>query len=278
MSEFQKVIKYCAIAFAAFLAFTILTGIVTALFALTGLISNSSGKNLINIEKSFENVKSLSVEHGIGNLSIIQGGGDEVEVVAENVGENFEVEKSFSGELRIRSRFNFWNFISGKNKKAGESRITIYLPDGFVADKVELDAGAGNIALESLSAEKLDINAGAGNIDGSRIIAGEVKLDGGVGEITFEEVQFTDTDIDSGVGNVKIQGALYGKSKIDSGVGEVTLDLVQSGDDFNLKVDKGLGSVYIDGEKFSDLNWDSMTADNSLDINGGVGDININFQ
>ncbi|MGB8455116.1 MAG: DUF4097 family beta strand repeat-containing protein [Anaerocolumna sp.] len=278
MSEFQKIIKYCAMAFAAFLAFSIVTGIVTAVFSLTGFISNSSGKELADYNKSFENVKSLSVENGIGTLTIKTGTTNNVVVKAEKVNDDFTAQQSFSGELKIKSKFNFWNFIRGKNGIGDKSKITIYIPDDFVADKVELDAGAGNIDIEALSAEKFDIKAGAGNIDGSRIIADQVKLDGGVGEITLEDVKFTDADIDSGVGNVKIQGVLYGKNKIDCGVGEINLELMQSTDDFNLKVDKGLGSVYIDGEKFSDLNWDNGAADNSLDINGGVGDIDISFR
>ncbi|WMJ90037.1 DUF4097 family beta strand repeat-containing protein [Anaerocolumna sp. MB42-C2] len=278
MSEFQKVIKYCAIAFAAFLAFTIITGIVTAVFSITGVLSNTSNRNLIDINKSFENVKSLSVDHGIGNLNIESGSGNNVEVNASNVTDDFVVEKSFSGELRVKSKFNFWNFIGGNNGVNDKSKITIYIPEGFTFDRVKLDAGAGNIDIDSVQTEKLDINAGAGNIEGSKIIAEQVKLDGGVGEINFNEVKFTDSDIDSGVGNIKLQGVLYGKNKIECGVGGVTLDLDQSSDDFRLSVDKGLGSIYINGEKYSDLKWNNRTADNVLDVDGGVGDIDINFQ
>ncbi len=277
MSEFQKVIKYCAMAFAAFLAFSIITGIVTAVLAVTGAISDSSGKDTVDFNKSYENVSSLYIDHGIGTLNIRQGKSNEVEVDAKNV-EDINIDLSSSGELKIRSKFNFWNFISGNRGIGERSVITIYVPDDFVADKVVLDAGAGNIHIEALITEKLDINAGAGNIKGSNISAGQVILDGGVGDITFDEVNFTDSDIDSGVGNITIEGSLYGKNEIDCGVGEVTLDLAQSTDDFNIRVEKGLGNVRINGEKFSDLNWDNMTAENSLDINGGVGNIDIDFR
>lgn len=278
MSEFQKVIKYCAMAFAAFLAFSILTGIVTAVLAVTGFLSGGSGKAVNEINKSFEDVKSLSIEHGIGTLNIEQGDSDKVLVKAQNVNEDYVIDKSFSGELKLKNKFNFWSFISGNKGSGNKSVITVYLPSDFVAGRVKLDAGAGNINIEALNTEKLDVNAGAGNIKGGRITAGQVILDGGVGDITFEEVNFTDSDIDSGVGNVKIQGNLYGKNKIDCGVGEVTLDLLQSVDDYNLKVEKGLGSIYINGKKYSDLNWDNITADNTLDIEGGVGNIDINFR
>jgi DUF4097 and DUF4098 domain-containing protein YvlB len=277
MSEFQKVIKYIAMAFAAALAFTILSGIVTAILAVTGLLSHNPGKGSIDVNKSFSDVKSLYIENGVGTLNIKQGDGNEILVEAQNVTSDFVVDKSFSGELKIESKFNFWNIFSGKGGAGEKSKITVYVPADFVADRMKLDAGAGNIEIEDLEAEKLDINAGAGNINGSRITAEQVVLDGAVGNITLDQVNFTDSDIDCGVGNVKIQGSLYGKNKIDCGVGDVTLDLLQSSDDFNLKVEKGLGSVRINGEKYSDLNLNSKTADNSLKIDGGVGNIDVNF-
>jgi DUF4097 and DUF4098 domain-containing protein YvlB len=276
MSELQKVIKYCAIGFAAFLAFSIITGILTGVFALSGVFSIGSN-NTVNVSKSFENVKSLTAEPGVGNFTIKVGDSDKVEVVAENVNENFTAEKNFSGNLKIKDKFDFWNFFDGHSNN-GNSKITIYVPVGFVAEKIEIDAGAGNVNIDSLSTKKLDINAGAGNITGSNITADEVKMDGGVGEIRLDQVNLTDVDINSGVGNVNLQGSMYGKNKIDCGVGEVKLTLTGSVDDYDLTIDKGLGSIYINDEKYSDLNWNNNSATNSLDIDGGVGDIEIDFE
>jgi len=278
MSELQKVLKYCAMGFAAFLAFSIITGIITAVCAVTGVFSITGSANTVDVSKSFENVKSLSAEPSVGTFTIKVGESDEVEVVAENVSENFTAEKSFSGELRIKDNWNFWNIFNGKSSLNGKAKITIYVPEDFVAENIEIDAGAGNVNMEGLTTKKLDINAGAGNIYGKNITANKVKMDGGVGEITLEEVDLSDVDIESGVGNVNVQGSMSGKNKIDCGVGEVKLDLTGSTDDYDLKVDKGLGSVYINNEKYSDLNWNNITATKSLDINGGVGDIEINIE
>lgn len=277
MSELQKVIKYCAIGFAAFLAFIIITSIATAVFSLTGIVSGSNSTELIDVSKSFKDVKSLTIEHGVGNLNIRIGDSDEVVVEASNVNDNFVVDKSFSGDLKIKSKFVLWNIFNGKNNFGNNSKITIYLPNDFVAEKIKLDAGAGNINIDELTTKMLDINAGAGNINGKNIIAKEVALDGGVGEIEFENVELWNADIDCGVGTIEIEGALYGKNKIDCGIGEITLKLKGGTDDYRLKVKKGLGSIYLNGEKYSDLNWNNLTANNSLEINGGIGDINIRF-
>jgi len=278
MSELQKVLKYCAMGFAAFLAFSIITGIITAVLAITGTFSVFGSTNTVDVSHSFENVKSLSAEPGVGTFTIKVGESDKVEVVAENVSEKFSAEKSFSGELKIKDNWSFWNLFNGNSNLNGKAKITIYIPKDFVAENIEIDAGAGNVNMESLTTKKLEINAGAGNIYGKNITANKVKMDGGVGEITLEQANLTDVDIESGVGNVNVQGGMYGRSKIDCGVGEVKLTLTGSTDDYDLKIEKGLGSVYINNEKYSDLNWNNSTASNSLDINGGVGDIEINFE
>ncbi len=277
MSELQKVIKYCAIGFAAFLAFSIITGILSGVFAISGVFTGIGSNNTINVSESFEDVKSLSVEPGIGTFAIEIGETDKVEVIAENVSENFVVEKSFSGNLKIKGKFNVWNFFGDHSNNAG-ARITVYIPKDFIAENVDIDAGAGNINIEALTAKELEINAGAGNINGKNITAYEVKLDGGVGEISLEQVNLTDVDIDCGVGNIDLEGSLYGKSQIDCGVGEVNLTLTGSVDDYNLKVEKGLGSIRINDQKYSDLNWNNTTASNTLDISGGVGNIDIDFE
>lgn len=277
MSEFQRIIKYCAMAFAAFLAFTIISGILTGILALTGVISGMDGGNSTSINQSFDNVTSLYVEPGVGTLKMKVGESEQVVVIAENVSENFVVEQKNNGKLVLKGKVNIWNIFGNHfNNKKGD--ITIYLPSDFEAEKVELNAGTGNINIEELTTEMLDIDAGTGNITGSNITAHKVDIDGGVGDIDLDEVNLSNADIDCGVGKVSLQGSLTGKNQIDCGVGEVDLSLEDSADNYDIRVDKGLGDITINGEKYSDLKWNNKKADNSLDIDGGVGDIDIDFE
>lgn len=277
MSDLQKIIKYLAMGFAAFLAFTIITGILTGFVALTGAFSGIKTGKTTDINRSFDNVTSISAEPGFGTLRFKEGDSDQVEVIAENVSENFVVEKNHNGKLTVKGKYNFGN-IFGNNSGNGKSNITIYLPSDFVADDVKIEAGAGNINIEELTTKRLDINAGAGNISGKNITASQVDLDGGVGDIDFEEVNLSNADIDCGVGNINLQGYLLGRNKIDCGVGEVDLTLKGSVEDYNIKIDKGLGNVSIDGQKYSEIRWNNASTDNSLDIDGGVGNIEIEFE
>lgn len=279
MNEFQKVIKYCAMAFAIFLSVSIITGIASGIITAMGVVSaNSSSTETINYDESFEAVKSLYADNSVGNFIIKEGTGRTVQVVAENVMGEFSVNKNFSGELRIKSKFNFWNFLSGKSAFNKESKVTIYLPEGFEAERVKIEAGAGNVTIEELKTQRLEIEAGAGNIQGTEIIAEKVSLDGGIGEITLEDVDLTNVDVEAGVGNISIEGYLRGKNDIEAGIGNISLEIYGSADDYNLKADKGLGNITINGDKHFGLNWNNRTAENSLNIDGGVGNININFK
>lgn len=277
MSEFQKVLKYFAIAFAIFLAVSIIGGMITAILALAGIFTGGSSMETIGINQSFENVKSITIEHGIGTLTVKEGDGINVEVVGENVSENIVVEKNFSGNLNIRYKSNFFQWFNIKSMEVNNTKLTVYLPKGFIAENIHINAGAGNVNFENIKTEKFEMDGGAGNIRGENMVASEVKIDGGVGDIDLKDVDFTDTNIDSGVGNIRLDGYLSGRNKINCGVGEVDLNLKGSTDDYNIEVDKGLGNIYINGEKYSDVNWNNMTAPNELDIDGGVGNISINF-
>lgn len=277
MNEFQKVIKYLAIAFAVFLTVTIVTGIASGIVAIIG-VTTVNHEDMVDYNKSFDDVRSLVVEHGVGKLTIKTTDSNQITVEAVNVTESFYADKSLSGELKIKSKFNFWNMFNSGGSFNKNSTITIYLPASFEADKVKIDAGAGNVSIDSLKTVRLDINAGVGDVYGENIYADNVSLDGGVGEINLEYVELNDVDIDAGVGNIDIQGKITGRSEIDAGVGNIDLEVTGSSDNYDLKVDKGVGEIYIDGDKYSKLDWNNRTAEHSMDINGGVGNIRIDFK
>ena len=66
---------------------------------------------------------------------------------------------------------------------------------------------------------------------------------------------------------------LLGNNKIDQGVGELILDL--QNDDYKFKVEKGLGSITVNGNSYSE-DFEDGEGTNIIDIDGGVGSININ--
>lgn len=288
MSEFQKIIKYAAMAFAIFLTVAIITGIVGGILALTGVVSSVSdkrnktestaGDGNADFDKDFDGIVNLHIMNGVGELTIEKGSSDKVRVTASDVTKDFRTTVVSGDELKISTKSDFWNIFSWGINVHKKPRITVYLPEGFDGKKVVIDAGAGNIRVEDLNCEKLDINAGVGNINGNNINAGTLDIDGGVGEITLDAITTGDSDIDAGVGNIRIQGTLKGRNTVDAGVGDIRMNLEGSTDDYNIKVDPGVGSIYVDGNKYGKMSWNNKTAENSIDIDGGVGSIHIDFK
>ena len=61
------------------------------------------------------------------------------------------------------------------------------------------------------------------------------------------------------------------------GVGESNITLLGSKEDYKLELEKGLGNISVDGVNVSDYG-SSGNGTNKVEINGGVGSINVRFE
>ena len=84
-------------------------------------------------------------------------------------------------------------------------------------------------------------------------------------------------DLDMGVGKLSLTSKLTGNNKIDSGVGAIDLSLIGSLEDYKISLDKGIGKATISGEDMKD-DYTYGTGINKIDIDGGIGSINIDFK
>ena len=279
MNQFQKTTKFIAMTFAVILAVGIISAITGVVLNVLSAVTGApifGNRNRIDIAYDFTGVESLSIDNSAGSLEIRTG--DTFRVEGSKVTEGFQAELTENGTLVVsehhKNRFLGFDFdwFSSPN-----SKITVYLPADFVAERAKLETGAGNTVIEALRAEELTISAGAGNLNGDQIVAEKVILDSGVGSFTLTGVSFHNAEIDCGVGSLRIEGELLGHSKIDCGVGDVKLDLVGSREDYSLDVDAGVGSVRVNGEKLSGSDTNEY-AEHSLKVDGGVGKVSIDFR
>ncbi|MDF2510534.1 MAG: putative rane protein [Herbinix sp.] len=278
MNSFQRTIKYIAIGFAIFLAVVIISAIINVGVIIASVVSGGLSMNKeksIDFSEVFTDVSSLEVNNSTGKLTILEG--DSFKVEAENVSRNFEAKLTKEGTLKVLDNSQnikfLWFRFNGINNP--NSQITVYLPKDFIAEDIILDSGAGNVNIDGVQTQYLMLSAGAGNINGSNIAAEKVKVDGGVGNVNLEKVSFEDSDFDCGVGNLTVNGTLLGKNKFDCGVGDVTLELAGDMDDYNIKVDAGVGNIRLNGEKISSEYENNNNSPNSIDIDGGVGNVTI---
>ena len=156
-------------------------------------------------------------------------------------------------------------------------QIILTIPEDFVFEKVTISAGAGAVKADTLLSEKLSLELGAGEVNiGELVAATRATINGGAGELNIGDGELTDLDLNIGVGEVNLKSRLTGNCGIDYGLGELSLTLVGTQDDYCITLDKGVGKATLDGVKMSD---DAMygTGDNSIEIDGGVGEIKIGF-
>lgn len=276
MSTFQKVIKYASITLAVFLTVGILSGIVGVISGVISIFSNGEDEYKLNYVKDFTDVEQLDISNGVGEITIRPGDGFKVE--GRNVSKNFKAYVN-NGTLIVEEKdsdkkFFWFIFGSGNNK----SSVTVYVPSDFNAKKIKIDSGTGKITLEDLSTDYLQINGGVGEINGQNITAKAVKAKGGVGDMTFRDVNFTDVDFDNGVGDLEIDGIIIGKSEFECGVGNIKLNINGNRKDYALIFDDNLGSIRVNGQKVSSEYRDSFSAKHTISIDGGVGDVKIDFK
>lgn len=276
MNTFQKIIKALAIALAVFIIFSIVTivfGIVTTIAKVTFLA------DLITIDKSevinyteeydIEQINSLYIDSSIAKLEIYES--DKIAVEATDVTKKFS-SKVENGKLVIKETAKTNISINGQVNPV----IKLYIPKGFVFDNVDIDSGVGDTTIESLQADVVEMSTGVGNLTIDYIdVKSKIDIESGVGKLNIKNSILNNLSFEAGVGEYNITTYLTGNSEFDCGVGNGTIVL----NDFNeenskIKIDKGLGNININGQSYSDSQVYGNGA-NIIDINGGVGNINI---
>ena len=275
MTTAQKVIKYLATAFAVFLIITIISAILSGVYALLsalGLIHTNKDivtENLKVISKEVKEVTTLKIDLAYTNLDIKTG--DDFKVETNNSNITFEEN---NGSVKIKEENRNWL----KNDNIS-SNLIICIPEDMIAiDETKIQTGAGKINIEKLNTQSLYLELGAGDVYIENVIAtGKTKIDGGVGKTELKYCEINNLKANLGMGEFTFSGKLTGKSEIDSGIGAINIDLIDNKNNYKIDVSKGLGNVTLDGQK---LETDRVygIGENYLDIDGGIGEIKIDFE
>ncbi len=138
-----------------------------------------------------------------------------------------------------------------------EPFVEVLIPVGTLLSELDLDLGAGETLISSINAEKADI-------------------DGGAGKLTFRRCVISELDLDMGIGELDFHGKIAEKADVSLGVGKSEFWFLGNKDDYQLVLERGIGSVSIGGEEVG--NSKIGTGDIVIDIDGGIGEINVNFE
>ena len=265
MTGTQKIIKYLAIAF----AFCLIAGIVTGGISLFTFVSDLTGESDSEIKnKDFsvgENTKNLKIN--LTNTDIVIKEGDKLSV--ETTKDNVVVKEKLGSFSIVEKK------TSAKLKEDGQVVLTI--PKGYVFDKVDINTGKGKLVADVLRSEKIYLDFGAGEVIIEKLISEEkANINGGAGRITINNGKFYGADIDVTAGSLDVTAEFLGSGNIDCGIGNVNINLKGSEDDYRISVDKGIGGATIKGEAVA-AETTYGTGGNMLDVEGGLGEIKIDF-
>ena len=248
-------------------------------------------------------ISSLKIDGMVAKVNIKINTENEIKIDAHDIIEDyFKYELGTDGTLRLSYSPNWKNlgFINipgpGLITARKTTVIDIYVPEGMVFDRVDIDGGVGEHDIDYINAGELRLGGGIGkiNIRDSRI--DRLKIDGGVGEHIIHG-DMGELSIDGGVGVIKVSGSVARDIKISGGVGEIKLDMAGDINNYDVRADNGVGTIRINGEKASAYRnyemadrgtttidgekadaYGNAAAPYNLRVDGGVGSISINIK
>ena len=227
MTTFQKAIKYISLGFAICLSVFIFSTIAQVIL---GVISGITGigEDKITESYTFNDINSLDIDFGAGDLKI-KSSGDEFKV---NVNEMYGFEyKIDNGTLKIDAG-------TGSFFDSDDAYVEIIVPEDFTLENLKIEIGAGKAALTDLNIDYMDAEVGAGKLNGDGLYVKDTSIEVGAGKATLEYVgPVSDYSImlDKGIGSASVNGEDYSESahknssaenRIDAevGVGKISLN------------------------------------------------------
>ena len=269
MTTAQKIIKYLAIALAISIIVSIFSAIAGGIFSLASVLGLRKNKAIGEMKAiDFENseVATLDIDVAFTNLTIKKG----ETLKAETNNSNINCKQNYPN-IQIKEKSRNWF------AKNNEGDLVVYVPEGIEFETIRINAGAGKINIEELNTKELVLNLGAGNTEISRVnVSEKCSIDGGVGKLSILSGTINNLDLDIGIGQTDLVSKITGKSDINSGIGKVSIKLLGDKDNYKFKINKGIGTIDIAGEEMKDgQEWGN--GKNYIDIDGGIGEIKINF-
>lgn len=225
--------------------------------AFGGKINYSGKSGRIDLDTTYENVKSLDIDYRSGTLKIMKG--ETFRIIASNVLKDRFKSSVTDGVWTITdNKEGSFSLFSGINWNKN-STVTIYLPADARLDECVFQLGAGKVDADRIDTEILDVQVGAG-------------------ELKVNDLNATDADLNCGVGTIDIEGVISGATVAKCGVGSITLSLKGDPDTYDYKLKVGIGSTKINDVKYSgvvdkEINNDDSTGSFVLDC--GIGEIDL---
>lgn len=267
MTGWQKTIKYLAMAFAIFLSVSIISGICGGIASLSFLFGTRNGGGQLKSYPIDGAVEELIIDISAADLSI-------------QTGEEFRID---SNHKYLKVKESDGKLLVSEERRWLASNpegihLDVYIPADMHFAYADVNAGAGSVKIDTLSADVLELDLGAGEVQIEKLTAEKrAKINGGAGELTIRDGLLHNMELDMGVGELNLTGRILGKSSLDYGIGEARLTLLGTEEDYQIELDKGIGEATLEGKSMQDDSVYGFGA-NQIEIDGGIGELHITFQ
>lgn len=229
------------------------------------------------------NVDRFCPGDDIRNLELELGGCTVYFAYSENSYLYLEAENAHKFQSRLKGN-TLHVKAEGKSMEnwmdTGSCAITVYVPEGYEFDEVDVDLGAGYVQLGDLYAQKASLEVGAGEIYIGHAEASKMDISVGAGSVVFDDMEIDDLEAEIGMGSFQAQGGISRKADIECSMGYVSLDLDGKEDDFNYKLEGSMGNIEIGGMSFSGFGQEKKIengASKSIEAECSMGNISILF-
>ncbi len=282
MNGAQKVIKYCAMAFAIFLSVVILGSIVSVIMGVTTGIAGVSvlfgeDKERINLAEkySLEEAMELGITSVLVdcNAEITVKTGTVLAVEAENVTEDYTIRQS-NGKFSIVEETPKFNFIFdfGFLDVAEKETVIVTIPTELAVEQVDILSGSGAVTVTGIMADELKLNSGSGRVTAEAVSANRMYVDSGSGRVKIVCASFSETEIRSGSGGVAVEDSKLGKLVLDTGSGAVAVENTEATE---ARVDTGSGAVSYSGMLTGTCEFETGSGALTLRIDGNQEDYRV---
>lgn len=269
MSPSKKIIKLLAEVIAVSLILLIVYGLASLIYGVSFVFGNSnkyeSNITLINnnmIDKIDNFIFKIDTDRT--SITIKKSDSFNVETNNKNISINYDNKTdTISIKEKKLKMFNVYDIYD----------MTIYIPPTLFKE-VDINSGAGDITIDTLTTNKLDLNANAGKISIDNLtVYMKANIHTGVGRVNINGPLINNLKLTSGVGETNIKANLNGNNYLSSGVGNINLEALQKRNLYTFNATKGVGDIIIDGEKVK--SGTNGSGPIKINLESGIGKIDI---
>ena len=223
-----------------------------------------------------DGVEKVKLDIGGCEVTILDSEDDDFWVEAKNV-QKFQA--YVDGDTIHVVNTSTEKTISGLNIK--NVKINLYVPEGFVFDKAEIELGAGIIHADAFAAKKAEIKIGAGDLQLKTMDSDDVKIQIGAGNVEIGDASIDKLECKVGAGNFTLKGELHNDVEVECSMGNISLDLKNSYKDFDYEVKCSAGNIDLNGKKYTGLSKEEKIdndAEHEMKLVCSVGNVDVSFK